>query len=314
MYFERLTQFWSLDVRDFTIGEKVESWFAYRIRLDWDEENPPRGSEPLTWKAKFAAFLEDPEVAKVDALIVGAWALDDSSKSSEEIVAALAAAKGRLASLRAIFLGDILSEENEISWINQCDLGALFAAYPNLEHLTVRGGEGLSLGITRHDHLRELVLQTGGLRREVVHEIFSAQLPALEKLELWLGAEGYGATTTLEDLAPLLRGQAFPNLRRLGLCDCEYTDEIAAALVLAPITEQLVELDLSLGTLGDAGARALLASPAIQRLERLDLHHNFLSPAMVAAFETFGPEVDTSEVQQAVDWGDDQGRFVAVGE
>jgi hypothetical protein len=48
-----------------------------------------------------------------------------------------------LTNLRAIFLGDITYEENEISWIEQSDVSPLLRAYPALEVSRVRGGNSL---------------------------------------------------------------------------------------------------------------------------------------------------------------------------
>jgi hypothetical protein len=186
----------------------------------------------------------------------------------------------------------------------------LFGAYPNLEHFRVRGGNGLALGAVRHDHLKLLIVESGGLNRSIVQQVCAAQLPALEHLELWLGDEGYGATTRVEDLAPILAGTLFPYLRYLGLRDSEIADEIAAALAQSPILERIRVLDLSLGTLGDEGAAALLANPAVRRLEKLDLHHHYCSDEMMTRLQALGIDVDVSDQQDE----DDGERYVAVSE
>src|SRR5947207_2818215 len=85
--------------------------------------------------------------------------------------------------------------------------------WEKLEHLTVRGGEQLSVGSPRHGALRELIVQAGGLRPDVIHEIANAEFPNLEHLELWLGEPNYGGDATVEDLAPLLKGDKFPKLK-----------------------------------------------------------------------------------------------------
>ena len=48
------------------------------------------------------------------------------------------------------WLGDILSEECEISWLYQADLTELLAAFPNLEHFRSRGGRDLGRFSTIH--------------------------------------------------------------------------------------------------------------------------------------------------------------------
>ncbi|HTE19486.1 MAG TPA: hypothetical protein VK689_14040, partial [Armatimonadota bacterium] len=176
------------------------------------------------------------------------------------------------------------------------------------------GSNELTFGRIRHAHLKELAVESGGLDREIVHELFSAELPELEHLELWLGDEGYGANTTVEDLAPILDGSRFPRLRYLGLRDSQFADEIAAVLVHAPVLGQLRVLDLSLGTLSDEGAAALLNAPGLRKLEKLDIHHHYCSPEMVELLQELGIEVDASDKQEPDD-GDGEGhRFVAVSE
>jgi hypothetical protein len=79
----------------------------------------------------------------------------------------------------------------------------------------------------------------------------------------------------------------------------------------APVLDHVRVLDLSLGTLGDVGAAALLASPAVARLQKLDIHHHYCSDEMVARLQGLGIEVDASEQEREEDEDD---RYVAVGE
>jgi len=212
---------------------------------------------------------------------------------------------------RAIFLGDITMEECEVSWISQSDLGPLLKAYPRLEHLGVRGGEKLKFQVLGHERLKTLVVQGGGLARKVVHQILQADLPALEHLELWLGASGYGADTTVEDVAPLLSGERFPKLKYLGLRDSEITDDLAAVLANAPVLKRLEVLDLSLGTLGDAGAEALIRGKYARKLKRLDIRHHYCTAGVIKRLKQLGPKVDARDAQGGIDAG---ARFVAVSE
>lgn len=281
---------------------------VYRISLTWDESE-----EGEKWTDRFSKFLEDPASSRVTGIIVGNWG-GMGEDSSQPVVEALVAAREQLPALRALFLGEILQEECEISWITQTDVSPLFEAYPELTHFRVRGGGSLRFGTLHHDRLQALGVETGGLSRDAVHEIFASHLPALEHLELWLGMDNYGADTTVEDFAPLLPGTLYPRLRYLGLRNCEFADDLAAVLAQAPVLEQVRVLDLSLGTLGDAGAAALLASPAVAKLAKLDVHYHFCSEETVAALEGLGIEVDASDPQVPEDWGDGDHRFVAVGE
>src|SRR5262249_24887366 len=183
-------------------------------------------------------------------LVVGAWEEMFEDGASARIVEALVVARDRLPNLRALFFGDIISEECEISWIRQTDISPLFDAYPRLEYFCVRGAEGLQLGALRHQNLKSLIIQSGGLGAAVTRAAISADLPALEHLELWLGTPEYGGTTAIADLEPLLSGTRFPSLGYLGLRDSAIADQIAVAIAPAPILERIRILDLSLGMLG----------------------------------------------------------------
>lgn len=273
----------------------------YRISSDWDDPN---------WADHFAQFVADPRAREARGVVIGAWMGDDVGISSEQAVRALVRAAPQLPHLQAIFLGDILAEEAEISWIIQSDLSPIFGAYPALTHFGVRGGERLKLGHMDHANLTTLIVETGGLNHQVVVDILNSNLPQLRHLELYIGTDEYGRTTEVAHLEPLLAAPTFPNLRYLGLRDAENADAIATAVANAPILDQLHTLDLSLGTLTDEGGRALLRSPRIQRLQTLDLHFHYLSDEMMAQLAALPMAVDVSHPQE-----EDRGtRYVAVGE
>jgi hypothetical protein len=281
---------------------------AFALRVSYDDQ--------VKWTDKFSAFLADGAANRVAGLVVGAWSdeLFESDNSSAGVVSEIVAAHGRLANLKAVFLGDIISEETEISWLHQSDVSPLLLAYPQLEHFCVRGAEDLVLGTLRHQTLRSLVIQCGGLPLGILSEVLTADLPALEHLELWLGTENYGWNGAVTDLAPIFSGSLFPNLRYLGLRDSEIADQIAVAIAQAPILQRIDVLDLSLGTLSDEGALALIKSPLVSHLKKLDVHRHFCSEAMVAELGRLGIEVDASEREEPDRDGDEEWRYVAVGE
>ncbi|HEY0099969.1 MAG TPA: STM4015 family protein [Pyrinomonadaceae bacterium] len=310
--YEHASEFAGRPVREWEPGTPLvdPANNAYRVGLTYEESE---GGE--SWEKKFEALLNEPGSGRITALVVGVWGeMTGPLGNSREAVEALAAAAGRLNSLRAIFLGDILAEEHEISWIEHEDVSPLFTAYPNLEHFRVRGANGLHLGTLRHDHLKSLVIESGGLDASIVRDITSSQLPSLEHLELWLGVDDYGGTTEIVDLAPLFNGKLFPKLSYLGLRDSEMSDAIALAVAHAPVLERLRVLDLSLGTLTDDGAAAFLSSPAAARLELLDIHHHYCSDEMIEKLKAAGIKVDASEQQEPDVDGDESYRYVAVSE
>lgn len=299
-----LTRFAGKPVFDFEAGSTFENPAGHipRLRVEFESE----GSAVDL----FRELLESDDSEQLTGVVFGVWSGEVFEDTPAEIVEALVAAAGRLPQLRALFIGDMISEENEISWIHQCDLSALWDAFPRLEVLGIRGTEGLSLGNMRLNHLRELTIQCGGLPKSVLAELAQAGLPDLERLELFLGTNGYGWDGTVEDLQPLLSGEKFPKLKHLGLCDSEIADEVAAAVVKSPLIKRIESLDLSLGTLGEEGAAHLLASDDVKRLKKLDLHYHYMSDATAKKVAALGPEVDVSNAQTESQYG----RYVSVGE
>lgn len=300
---ENLTELAGCPVRDYTPGEGLPdaAEVAWRVRLQPD--GPP------FLDGQLLPFLEEPEVAQVRALVIGRWA-EDPSVDSSELVVELVDQADRLPALRALFLGDIAEDEWEISYIRHGDVTALAEAFPALEDYGIRGGSGqIIVRPLSSRSLRRLVLESAGLPGAVVRKLGQSSLPNLEHLELWLGSEDAGGDATLVDLQPILAGDAFARLRRLGLRNSDLADEIAAALATAPVTGRIVELDLSLGTLGDDGALALLRGQPLSHLADLDLHHHYLTDDGMAHVRASGLHVDLSDRQDEVD-GE---RFVAVG-
>ena len=275
----------------------------YRFRSDYDE---------ATLIPHLEHFLASDGAAEAVGIVIGAWGGDDSSGAPDEVFELLAKNKDRLSSLVALFIGDITSEENEMSWIHQSDLSVLLDSFPNLQLLRTRGGEGLSIKQPKHTNLRALAMESGGLPVEVVRSVCTSKFPALEYLELWLGTDEYGGDSTVQDLQPILSGKLFPNLKYLGLRNCHFVDDIAAVVVNSPIIERIETLDLSLGTLSDAGAQALLSIPDTGSLKNVSIHYNYASPKLLKQLKASKISFDTSKpanMEEEEEW-----RFVAVGE
>ncbi|MCP4689273.1 MAG: hypothetical protein GY859_14560 [Desulfobacterales bacterium] len=250
---------------------------------------------------------------EVSGIVIGTWEeMASSETGSGPIVRTLVEAREKLPDLKGVFLGDVIYEESEISWIQQSDMSPLLAAFPELETLRVRGNENLSLGDLKHPGLKSLIVETGGLSGKVVRQVASADLPELEHLELWLGVEEYGGDAAMDDLAPILSGTLFPKLRCLGLRDSIMADDIARAISNAPILRRIRRLDLSLGALTDEGGKALLDNPGLSSLESIDLHHHYLSNEMMAALRDSGLNVNLDDQQE--DEEDEEYRYPAVTE
>lgn len=270
-----------------------------------------------TWEEAFARFCATVDTTKVRALVVGPWE-DAYEASSSRVIEVLLAARDRLPALRALFLGDMTSEEAEISWITQADVSPV-GGLPRPGGVRGAGQPGLKFPALRHDALRALALESGGLPVDVVRGVGASELPALEHLDLWLGTSWYGADSETADLAPILSGDRFPNLRHLALRNSEIQDEVAAAVASAPVVARLDVLDLSMGTLGDEGAAALLGGQPLTHLKKLDLHHNYLSEPvrqrLTETLVTAGVEIDLDP--DGAEEYEDEGiveRYVSVGE
>lgn len=224
--------------------------------------------------------------------------------------------RSRLTGLEAVFLGDVVEEADRgISWLGQTDLTPVLDAYPRLQELGARGSFGLEFPVMRHEGLRSLRFESDGLPSEVVENVIAADLPALERLEMWLGDDDNYGTTPLERLAPLLAGGRFPALCHLGVQNSPIQDEIAEAVAAAPVVAQLTSLSLSMGTLSDTGAEALLAGQPLTHLKELDLHHHYLSDAMMlrvwTALEPAGVPVNLTG-QEKPDYDGYGNRYVSV--
>ncbi|GAA2205929.1 hypothetical protein GCM10009850_013870 [Nonomuraea monospora] len=289
-----------------------------------DEEEPPPDAGAVAWRLSanegdefeeisesFDWFFDNVDTEKVKAIVIGEWE-DCYDTDSAPIVARLAEHADRLPELRSLFLGAMTWEQSEISWIQQCDVTPLLRAYPKLERLEVRGGSGLAFPPVRHDALRVLRCETGGLPGEVVRGVGRSDLPALEHLELWFGVEDYGGDAAVNDCADILSGDRLPALRYLGLQNCPFADELAAAVAAAPVVARLEALSLSMGSIGDEGAEALLSGQPLTHLRRLDLHHHYLSEAMAERLRAALPGVDVrldDRRSREEDW-----RYVTVSE
>lgn len=188
----------------------------------------------------------------------------------------------------------------------------LLAAFPQLQLLRTRGGSNLEFKQPRHNKLRALALESGGLSVELVRSICTSDFPNLEHLELWLGTEEYGGTSRVQDLQPILSGKLFPKLKYLGLRNCEYADDIAAVVVNSPIVQRIETLDLSLGVITDEGARALLSLPENGTLKNVSIHYNYASNEVLTMLKSHSVVFDTSKPADMED--EEEWRFVAVGE
>jgi hypothetical protein len=264
------------------------------IEFGRDSGAPPAGE--AAWLVRtddegepFGRFLGAVDTTAVTHLIIGCWG--PGYETSSAAVQMLADAAPRLPALRAILLGDITTEEDEVTGRIGCDITPLPGAYPGLQSLDVRAGSELRLSPFASPALRVLRLGSGGLPGAVVRAVGASDLPSLEILELWLGVVAHGGNITVGDLAGILSGEKLPVLRRLALIDNEIKDKICAAIAKAPVVARLSELVLKGGVLTDKGAEALLSGQPLTHLQLLDLRYHFLTPPMAGRLRALLPQV-----------------------
>ncbi|MGC4119791.1 MAG: TIGR02996 domain-containing protein [Myxococcales bacterium] len=222
------------------------------------------------------------------------------------------------ADLERLHLGDVVDVDLDhyvVGAVGQ----AVSAHFPGLRSLVVHSGshetgERLELDGLELLLLEELAVETCSLSAAHLASLFAADLPSLTALDLWFGSARYGCDCDLDPLSPLLDGLVFPGVTRLGLRNAEFEDELARAIGEAPIAERLESLDLSMGTLGDDGARSLAAQARrFPNLKRLDVSRNFLGPEGIAALQRAFPAIDARD--QKVDFdGDPARRYVSAWE
>ncbi len=279
----------------------------YRIAYSWNHEE--RGG----FEKQFATYLSDPKCEETVGLSLG---LNDETADTfyDDVVKSVISNRVKFPKLRWLFAGEMLSEDSEITWIEQGDVGLpLLGSFPNLEELHVRGC-GESFSKVKHEKLKVLVIQTAGLDKDTFEGVVSSDFPELEVLELWLGCEERDADVTVDDLRKLFNNNPFPKLKVLRLMNSELVNEIAKEVAIAPILDQLEELSLAFGVLQDHGAKFLLESERVKKLRKLDLNHHYMSEEMMSKLEVLGPEVDVSGKEEADRYDDEVCYYVAVSE
>ncbi len=309
-----IKRFFGLNIEQFEQAKGIQDdKLALRLEVTYDDYE----DDDLTMITLLETFSKDPQVGNISALIIGAW--EEAYDNDADLYLDFLIQKAKLFNnLKALFIGEMTYEENEISWITQGDYTKLLNAYPKLEHLQIRGGDELGFGDATtpvmHDNLKALIIETGGLSADVIDAVGHAKLPALEKLELWLGCDEYGWSGDISTLTPLLSQSRFPCLKHLGLKNSEIQDDIVSAILNSDILKQLETIDMSMGIMTDEGAKLLLDSQEQLAGKQLNVSENYLSNEMVAQLEASPLDIKTSE-QKAVDidYGDEY-RYVSVAE
>jgi len=239
--------------------------------LDYDESE-----DGVTIQDKIETYLETNNICEAKKLIIGAWE-EPFDCGPEDIIKYLVENKNKFPNVESMYIGDMDSEECEVSWITQSNLAPLLDVFP-LKTLKIKGSIDLRLENANSETLEKLIIISGGLGKNLLKDIVDAKFPNLMHLELYLGVDDYGFDGDIDDIIPFMIRENFPNVKYLGLKNSEKQDEICEEIFKSNILENLEVLDMSLGTLGDKGAELILENVGkIAHLSKLDLTYNYIS-------------------------------------
>ena len=286
VYEGRVVQFLGQPVKDWKPESKFDAKNIARVRFD-EELGEPVDS-------LIEQLAETAVAKKLKGLVIGTWFEPDSGESIEPVITALIAHKDRFSSLEHLFLGDVISEELYMSYIEHCNLEELMGSFGGLKTLVVRGTNELEFGNASLDGLERLVIEATAPENDLIEKLVGTSMSSMQHLELWLGEEIY-----VEALNPIFTGQLLPRLKYLGLRNSEWVNDIAEKIANSPVLSSLMVLDLSLGCLDDVGSDDLLKSPYLKGLEELDLHHHYISEeGCEALHKVMGDKVNTSSANE----------------
>lgn len=188
---------------------------------------------------------------------------------------------------------------------------AFWKAVPRLEELMFELGQ---IGLSDIDApaLRSFSVISSSFDDGCLDAVAQAKWPALERLSLYLGDPNYGGPEEAAGVAALLASPRPPKLTALGLCNAVFSDELPALLLGSAWLPGLTSLDLSEGTLGDAGARVLLDNAArFAHLKSLDLGHGYFSDEVVTELQAAFPFAQLDDLQGEAEPDE---RYVSVSE
>ncbi|MDL2321698.1 STM4015 family protein [Desulfosarcina sp. OttesenSCG-928-B08] len=264
------------------------------FHLSYDEER--QGKTP---RSLVDSILRDKRLPALKRLIITAWGKPWEETTIQFIIDQLIAHSDRFSGLESLRMGEMDSEDCEISWIFQGDYSKFWKAFPNLKSITIQGGQNLVLGDVKSDHLESVEIFTGGIPKTVIQSITKAKTPNLTKLILYIGVEDYGFDGSMEDIKALVEDSDFPKLEYLGVCNSDLQDEIAELVVTSKYAPTLKTLDLSKGVLSDKGAKSILDhSENIKNLSYLDLGYHYISEEMQKKLAALPIVMDLSNGQE----------------
>jgi predicted DNA-binding WGR domain protein len=258
------------------------------------------------------AIVQSPAAKQLRDLTIGLYDFEGGGLSS---VGSDIASGGELPELDRLFIGDFNADEQEISWVDLGDVSPIYKIAPKLRTLKLHGS-GITLGEFEHPKLARLEIESGGLPRSSVASLATAKLPELAHMEVWFGRTDYGGTTDIDALRPIFESKTLAKLRHLGLQNAEMQDAIAAELANSPLLAQVESVDLSMGTMREAGARAILDNAAsFKHLKSLNLDRNYIPADLHGPLQTtFGPAVRIGRQERPDAYNGEDYYYTTIGE
>jgi uncharacterized protein (TIGR02996 family) len=255
--------------------------FIHRARVGRNSPKPPYTLRELT-----TMLLRHPSARLLCELTVGALGTKDLAHDYQQVVQAIADTE--LPSLRRLELCALDPEQCEIDAVVLGAVGGLSRALPNLEQLSLRAGDKLTLYGLRFPKLGALELEAAEMdtpMRALAQAL--SDLPGLERLTLRFARRAGRAAAA----KALFQALCAAPLTELGLVESENTGELMAALLETELPAQLRRLDLTGGTLTDNQIKRLLEAGQGLSLTWLGLEGNYLTESLEADLDRLATEV-----------------------
>jgi len=283
-------------------------WRSLRVENMRDERGGPPTASPLSssfMRALFSHVL----CAALDELAIGALQWGHNYRLVPEVIDE-AARHAWAQGLRTLAIGEIRVDPDPGYYESDYDAGKLgrpiTKAFPNLTSLEIHAGftpsdEASSLAGLELPRLTQLAIVAGWFGDGRYDQLTTMVVPALERLELWIGGSPAQRTADPTRVRGLFEAGRFAKLRHLALRNSRHADAFAAAIPSWPIAERLVTLDLSKGTLSDDGARSLLVNPRkLPALKHLVVDECYVSHDLVRALQARFETVSATGQRTAV--------------
>lgn len=266
-----------------------------------------RGGTHAEAVADLTAILAHPSCRLLSSFEVGPMPTDDMM-SFDGAVEAIVAANVR--TLRELELGDI--GDWDISSTSTGNFARIAQINKQLRRVRLHAGD-ITIGEVDLPELRTWSIETGALTKADLAQIAKANVPKLERLEIWCGQSNYGSDLVEDDLDQILN-RPWPKLVKLGIMNCPWIDLAIEKLAKSPLLKQLSHLDLSMGALSSAGVDKLVEHADRFQHVKLDVSDNALDDDALPKLARFGVTELGEQDPGRVEDDDPYSRYTSVGE